>query len=42
MDNNIVTPTFLDVVFRKLEFFIQKDLATQLVARLFFIHVKLF
>jgi hypothetical protein len=39
MHSNIVSPRFMDVVFQRLGFVIQKGLAAQLVARLPFIHV---
>ncbi|GJX32653.1 hypothetical protein Tco_0242508 [Tanacetum coccineum] len=34
MHNNVMTPRFTDVVFKRIGFAIQKGLATQLVARL--------
>jgi hypothetical protein len=39
MHNNIVSSRSMDVVFKRIGFAIQKGLATQLVARLPFIHV---
>jgi hypothetical protein len=39
MHNNIVTPRFIDVVFRVLEFAIQKGLTAQFVSRLSLIHM---
>jgi hypothetical protein len=39
MHNNVVSPKFMNVVFQKLGFVIQKGLATQLVARLPFIRL---
>ncbi|KAK2356314.1 hypothetical protein QL285_093659 [Trifolium repens] len=39
MHNNVVSPRSLDVVFKKIDFAIQKGLAAQLVAHLPFTHV---
>jgi hypothetical protein len=39
MHSNIVAPKFMNVIFQRLRFVIQKGLAAQLVARLPFINV---
>jgi hypothetical protein len=39
MHNNVVSPRSMDVVFKRIGFAIQKELAAQLVARLPFTHV---
>jgi hypothetical protein len=39
MHSNVMSPMFMNVVFQRLSFTIQKSLASQLIVRLFFIHV---
>jgi hypothetical protein len=38
MPNNIVSPRSMDVVFKRIDFAIHKELAAQLVAHLLFTH----
>ena len=41
MHNNVITHRFMNVVFTKIDFVIQKCLITQLIVRLFSIYVQL-